>query len=215
MEHLVTMSDMSSMSGVFDSDQYLDKMTTALKNIHIQQRLLGDPDADMVHQNMSGHYLTTSQRSDYLLSKENVKSFLSNSPDSGLPQSVSDYLQSGTSVSVMDDKDVYVSMILSLNGQFGSGEFSSGFLLNNAMAAFDQTSLRPEANGGDMSSNTLWENQRPLYRGAPMISVNTAETCKSRVATGRVLLGVFWNGKVGCKPYWDTTTILCIFVLHD
>ena len=100
-----------------------------------------------------------------------------------------DSFQSGTHLAVMDSKDVYVSMILSLNSPFGSGEFSQGFLLNNAMASFDQSILR-EPSGGEISTNQFGEARRPLSRAAPAIAINTENPCGTRIITGSILAEV-------------------------
>ena len=186
MEKLVSEAD---TSGVFESDEYFEKITQAMENIHIQQRLLGDPAGELANQNKSGNYFSPEQRTAFLVSKENVDKLMSDPPRSGLPISANDYFQTGTQVSVMDDKDFYVSMILSLNGEFGSGEFSSGFLLNNALASFDLTNLG-EARGGEVGSNQFREAARPLYRAAPVVTLHREHTCGTRLVTGSLLAEV-------------------------
>ena len=169
----------------FESSEYFDKLVLALETIHDQQRLLGDPVVDQKLEH-DDQYLSVADRQEFLTSPDNVASFISSSSKSRVPSAVSDNYQSGTHVTVMDDKDTYVSMILSLNGEFGSGTFSSGILLNNVMAGFDLSSLT-EGGGSSLGSNQLGESQRPLYRGAPVVTINNVATCGTRVVTGSVL----------------------------
>ena len=206
MEKLVSEAD---TSGVFETDEYFEKITQAMENIHLQQRLLGDPAGELANQNKSGNYFSPEQRTAFLISKENVDKLMSDQPRSGLPISANDYFQTGTQVSVMDDKDLYVSMILSLNGEFGSGEFSSGFLLNNALASFDQSNLG-EARGGEVGSNQFREAARPLYRAAPVVTLNREHTCATRLVTGSVLAEVTAQvlGPVLLANYSDFTSLV-------
>ena len=206
MEKLVSEAD---TSGVFESDEYFEKITQAMENIHLQQRLLGDPAGELANLNKSGNYFSPEQRTAFLVSKENVDKLMSDPPRSGLPISANDYLQTGTQVSVMDDKDFYVSMILSLNGEFGSGEFSSGFLLNNALASFDLTNLG-EARGGEVGSNQFREAARPLYRAAPVVTLNREHTCGTRLVTGSLLAEVTAQvlGPVLLANYSDFTSLV-------
>ena len=178
MERLV-METNSTTSG--ETEEYFDKLKQSLENIHHQQRLLGDPKVDQDYKDRADtNYITTDDRTQFLTSKDNVYKLMSDMTQSGLHTEATDYFQDGTQVSVMDDKDVYVSMILSLNGRLGSGQFTSGFLLNNAMAGFDQSSLGADggSDGGEVGSNQLYEDKRPLYRGAPVVTVNTEATCQ-------------------------------------
>ena len=206
MERLVTELD---TGGVFETEEYLERISQAMENIHLQQRLLGDPSGEVANQNKSGNYFSPEQRTKYLVSKENVGKLMTDSPRSGLPINANDYFQTGTQVSVMDDKDFYVSMILSLNGEFGSGEFSSGFLLNNALASFDPSNLG-EARGGEVGSNLFREAARPLYRGAPVVTLNREATCGTRLVTGSVLAEVTAQvlGPAILANYADFTSLI-------
>merc|ERR1711892_376637 len=168
----------------FDTPQYLAKMRNVMENVHIQQRLLGDPVANREHAH-DKNYIHTTDRTQNLISKENVLKW-SSDRSQGTSHETTDSFQSGTHLAVMDSKDVYVSMILSLNSPFGSGEFSQGFLLNNAMASFDQSILR-EPSGGDISTNQFGEGRRPLSRAAPAIAINTEIPCGTRIVTGSIL----------------------------
>jgi len=184
---LNAMEDMvvsSNNTETFDTPQYLTKMRNVMEKVHIQQRLLGDPLADREHTHEK-NYVHTEDRTQNLINKENVLSW-SSERSQGNYQETTDSFQSGTHLAVMDSKDIYVSMILSLNSPFGSGEFSQGFLLNNAMASFDQSILR-EPSGGDISTNQFGEGKRPLSRAAPAIAINTEIPCGTRIVTGSIL----------------------------
>ena len=163
----------------FDTDNYVEKIKNVLENVHRQQRLLGDPAADQVHQN-DANYKTTADRMENLISKENVGKWMSQRSGRQLQSAGrGERLPGGTVVSVMDHRDVYVSMVLSLNSPFGSRMFSNGFLLNNALNAF-----QPPVPGEVTSSNELYEGLRSLSRAAPVVAVNTAGACRTRLVTG-------------------------------
>ena len=163
----------------FDTDNYVEKIKNVLENVHRQQRLLGDPAADQVHQN-DANYKTTADRMENLISKENVGKWMSQRSGRQLQSAGrAERLPGGTVVSVMDHRDVYVSMVLSLNSPFGSRMFSNGFLLNNALNAF-----QPPVPGEVTSSNELYEGLRSLSRAAPVVAVNTAGACRTRLVTG-------------------------------
>jgi len=181
MEQMVTGGNNTE---TFDTPLYLDKMRNVMENVHIQQRLLGDPVADKKLDHDT-NYINTNDRTQNLINKENVLKWASDRSQ-GNHHETTDSFQSGTHLAVMDSKDVYVSMILSLNSPFGSGEFSQGFLLNNAMAGFDQSILR-EPSGGDISTNQFGEAKRPLSRAAPAVAINTESPCGTRIITGSVL----------------------------
>lgn len=181
MEEMVSSSNNTE---TFDTPQYLTKMRNVMENVHIQQRLLGDPLADREHAH-DKNYIDTADRTQNLISKDNVLKWTSGRSQ-GNYQETTDSFQSGTHLAVMDSHDVYVSMILSLNSPFGSGEFSQGFLLNNAMAGFDQSILR-EPSGGDISANQFGEGRRPLSRAAPAVAINTENPCGTRIITGSIL----------------------------
>jgi len=187
---LNAMEDMvvtSNSTETFDTPQYLTRMRNVMENVHIQQRLLGDPLANREHAH-DKNYIHTSDRTLNLISKDNVMKW-SSGRSQGDFHETTDSFQSGTHLAVMDSKDIYVSMILSLNSPFGSGEFSQGFLLNNAMASFDQSILR-ESSGGDISTNQFGEGRRPLSRAAPVIAINTENPCGTRIVTGSILAEV-------------------------
>merc|ERR1711970_77121 len=70
---LNAMEDMvvtSNGTETFDTPQYLAKMRNVMENVHIQQRLLGDPLADE-HIN-DKNYVRTTDRTENLMNKENV-----------------------------------------------------------------------------------------------------------------------------------------------
>ena len=162
METLVTGTN--SSAGGFETSAYLAQLTSAMEAVHRQQRLLGDPASDLG----DGEQLPdTAARARLLASKQNVAAVLGGG---GGAAPATDWLQGGTQVAVMDDKDVYVSLVLSLGGSLGSGQFSSGFLLNNALAGFDRGVLGP---GPGQGGNMFRESARPLYRGAPVVTTNT------------------------------------------
>ena len=167
METLVTGTN--SSAGGFETSAYLAQLTSAMEAVHRQQRLLGDPASDLG----DGEQLPdTAARARLLASKQNVAAVLGGGggADTGGAAPATDWLQAGTQVAVMDDKDVYVSLVLSLGGSLGSGQFSSGFLLNNALAGFDRGVLGP---GPGRGGNMFRESARPLYRGAPVVTTNT------------------------------------------
>ena len=187
----------------FDTQNYVEKLKNVLENVHQQQRLLGDPLADRVHQS-DENYIKTADRMNNLISKENVGKWISER--SGRQQLRSDgrsSLPSGSVVTVMDNQDIYVSMILSLNSPFGSQQLSNaGFLLNNALNGFEPPVQQP----GDTSSNELYEGLRPLSRSAPVVAVNKVTACKTRIVMGgmaelvaqvlgHVIVGNFWDHK--------------------
>ena len=167
METLVTGTN--SSAGGFETSAYLAQLSSAMEAVHRQQRLLGDPASDLG----DGEQLPdTAARARLLASKQNVAAVLGGGggADTGGAAPATDWLQAGTQVAVMDDKDVYVSLVLSLGGSLGSGQFSSGFLLNNALAGFDRGVLGP---GPGQGGNMFREAARPLYRGAPVVTTNT------------------------------------------
>ena len=169
METLVTGTN--SSAGGFETSAYLAQLTSAMEAVHRQQRLLGDPASDLG----DGEQLPdTAARARLLASKQNVAAVLGGGggADTGGAAPATDWLQAGTQVAVMDDKDVYVSLVLSLGGSLGSGQFSSGFLLNNALAGFDRGVLGPGPGPG-RGGNMFRESARPLYRGAPVVTTNT------------------------------------------
>ena len=169
METLVTGTN--SSAGGFETSAYLAQLTSAMEAVHRQQRLLGDPASDLG----DGEQLPdTAARARLLASKQNVAAVLAGGgeADTGGAAPATDWLQAGTQVAVMDAKDVYVSLVLSLGGSLGSGQFSSGFLLNNALAGFDRGVLGPGVGPG-RGGNTFREAARPLYRGAPVVTTNT------------------------------------------
>ena len=171
METLVTGTN--SSAGGFETSAYLAQLTSAMEAVHRQQRLLGDPASDLG----DGEQLPdTAARARLLASKQNVAAVLGGGggggADTGGAAPATDWLQAGTQVAVMDDKDVYVSLVLSLGGSLGSGQFSSGFLLNNALAGFDRGVLGPGPGPG-RGGNMFREAARPLYRGAPVVTTNT------------------------------------------
>ena len=164
----------------FDTDNYVEKMRNVLENVHRQQRLLGDPVSDSVHQN-DENYKPTGDRMENLISKENVAKWMSErSRRQAQLEGRGERLPAATVVTVMDQKDVYVSMILSLNSLFGSRMFSDGILLNNALNAFEA----PVEGPSETSSNELYEGLRSLTRSAPVVAVNTAGACRTRIVTG-------------------------------
>ena len=164
METLVTGTN--SSAGGFETSAYLAQLSSAMEAVHRQQRLLGDPASDLG----DGEQLPdTAARARLLASKQNVAAVLGGG---GGAAPATDWLQAGTQVAVMDDKDVYVSLVLSLGGSLGSGQFSSGFLLNNALAGFDRGVLGPGPGPG-RGGNMFRESARPLYRGAPVVTTNT------------------------------------------
>ena len=186
----------------FDTKNYVEKLKNVLENVHQQQRLLGDPGADSLHQSEE-NYIKTADRMKNLISKENVGKWISERTRPQLQSDGSSSLPSGTVVTVMDNQDIYVSMILSLNSPFGSQEVSkAGFLLNNALNGFEPPVQQP----GDPSSNELYEGLRPLSRSAPVVAVNRVRACKTRIVMGgmaelvaqvlgHVIVGNFWDHK--------------------
>ena len=164
----------------FDTKNYVEKLKNVLENVHQQQRLLGDPAADSVHQS-DENYVKTADRMENLISKENVGKWISERSGRQLQSAGSSGLPSGSVVTVMDNQDIYVSMILSLNSPFGSQQLSSaGFLLNNALNGFEPPVQQP----GDPSANELYEGLRPLSRSAPVVAVNKVRACKTRIVMG-------------------------------
>merc|ERR1712080_422183 len=97
----------------------------------------------------------------------------------------------GSHVAVMDGKDLYVSLVLSLGDQFGSRSFSQGFLFNNALASFDLSPLLAQPQSSEeSSSNLLGESRRPLSRLAPAVAVNLLNPCGLRILAGSALAEV-------------------------
>ena len=103
----------SNSTETFDTPQYLTRMRNVMENVHIQQRLLGDPLANREHAH-DKNYIHTTDRTINLISKDNVMKW-SSGRSQGDFHETTDSFQSGTHLAVMDSKDVYVSMILSLN----------------------------------------------------------------------------------------------------
>jgi gamma-glutamyltranspeptidase/glutathione hydrolase len=101
-----------------------------------------------------------------------------------------------TQVMVMDDDDLYVSLVFGLNSYFGSRVDAGGFFLNNAMGNFF---LPPR--GGDLPNdgycdaseptcgqsfraNFVEPNKRPLSLSAPILIVSSSHMCKMRLLSG-------------------------------
>ena len=82
-------------------------------------------------------------------------------------------------------QDNYVSLVLGLGGVFGSGFFSQGLLLNNAMASFHLPAGEDgEAAGEAATNNRLAGGRRPLASAAPVVVLNTRKVCDTRVVAG-------------------------------
>jgi len=167
----------------------LEKLRGVLESVHGEARLLGDPVGGQEHEHDG--FVSVKDRTETLLSKHSVERWRENRGNTGPEQAVgADSWQSGSTLAVMDWKDLYVSCVLSLGGQFGSRTFSQGFLLNNALASFDLSPLLSQAQGEvEVSSNLLREGHRPLTRVAPVVAVHE-EMCGLRIVTGSALAEV-------------------------
>ena len=171
--------------GDFSSATYLSRLRNLLEGLHGQARLLGDPGEDLEHEE-EPHYVSVEERSRSLASKESLARWSSGRGEGG--RKGGDAWQAGSHLAVMDEHDLYVSTVLSLGGQFGSRTFSQGFLLNNALASFDLSSLLPQGGEEAASSNLLGEARRPLSRMAPVVAVNTEHQCGLRLLAGSALV---------------------------
>ena len=132
--------------------------------MHRQQRLLGDPRADLLHSEEES-YTPTAARTAAMLSPDSLDRLLSDRADR-LQSAAGDFYQAASQVAVMDSRDVYVSLVLSIGSPFGSGEFSQGFLLNNALAAFD---LSQPSGEGEVGSNQVRENIKGEKKYSPTV----------------------------------------------
>ena len=80
-------------------------------------------------------------------------------------------------VSVMDNDDLYVSVVSGLNSAFGSHLLTpDGYLLNNAMSNFYANLSLANAH--------VKAGQRPLQFALPVIAMETNNRCGLRIATG-------------------------------
>merc|ERR1712241_559568 len=118
-----------------------------------------------------------------MLNKKNAPSWVSdiqgksleNDPNYALSDPVA------ATVSVMDKKDNYVSVVTSLNTWFGSKVMTKdGILLNNAMANF----AIPNESGSLNTANQLAEGRRPLTSNVVALTMDTKDICGSRIVTG-------------------------------
>jgi len=173
----------------FDSAEYLEKLRDVMETVHGEARLLGDPLSSQEHQHNG--FVSVDDRTRELLSQESLARWRENRGNQGPEQAIGgDSWQSGSHLAVMDWKDLYVSCVLSLGGQFGSRTFSQGFLVNNALASFDLSPVLSQVQGvEEVSSNLLREAHRPLTRIAPVVAVHQ-EMCGLRILTGSALAEV-------------------------
>lgn len=172
---LNTMEDIASDCGeTYNSAKYLASLREALESIGGYQALLGDPilnEGDIPIANITLDMLDKANKERWLSKKWEGPGLENRRP-----------LQSGAHAAVMDRKDNYVSMVLSLGSAFGSQQFSQGILLNNALSRFSP----PDGSGGDgtRTANQLGPGKRSLSSAAPVIAVDTQDLCGNRLVTG-------------------------------
>ena len=88
----------------------------------------------------------------------------------------------GAHAAAMDHRDLYVSVVTSLNGHFGSEAMSEhgGFVYNNALANF----AIPGAGQRLTTANQMVQGHRPLTSAAVAVAMDTERLCGSRFAVG-------------------------------
>ncbi|CAG0920782.1 unnamed protein product, partial [Notodromas monacha] len=91
----------------------------------------------------------------------------------------------GTEIQVMDDDELYVSLVFGLNSYFGARVEAEGFFLNNAMANFFPAGSDTGSDSDAVkNANVMEPNKRPLSLGAPVVVVSSSHMCKTRLVAG-------------------------------
>jgi len=135
---------------------------------------------DQLQDDTGGDTFTVEDMLQTIVDKENAERWMSSRRKYG-PQTYSgNGLVDGTSIVVMDNKDNYVSLVLSLGSSFGSQVFNQGILMNNALASFQVDNDESERVG----KNYVTEGIRPLSYLSPAILIDREKTCGTRLVLG-------------------------------
>lgn len=100
-------------------------------------------------------------------------------PNAILPDNAVPLIPEGSAsvVTVMDNGDLYVSLVAGLNSMFGAQlETPDGYLINDALANFFAPS--------DLPNSFRKSGQRPLQGMTPVLAVETGGRCGTRFVAG-------------------------------